>query len=177
MFEELDITVFYIISQIFAILSIVFDLAAAQRRKKTDLLKMDTIAAFCSSLHYAFLGAWSGLVSKIITTVRNGLAFYQTAHKRKDNKLLLTIFVLAYVVMGILTFNSIFSILPILAPTIYTIIIYTSDVQKIRYAVVISNLLWLIYDIHLLSIAGIVAEAIIIINGLIAIYRYRKKKK
>lgn len=177
MFEEFNFDTFYIISQIFAILSIIFDLIAAQRRKKVDLLKMDTMAALCSSLHYAFLGAWSGLVSKIITTIRNGLAAYQTAHKRKNNKLLLIIFVLLYIIMGIFAFNSIFSIIPILAPSIYTIIIYTSDVKKIRYAVVISNLLWLIYDIHLISIAGILAETIIIINGLIAIYRYRRKNK
>lgn len=175
MFEEFNLTAFYIISQIFAVLSIIFDLVAAQRRKKVDLLKMDTLAALCSSLHYAFLGAWSGLVSKIITTIRNGLAVYQTAHKRKNSKLILIIFVLAYIIIGLLTFNSAFSILPILAPSIYTIVIYTSNVKKIRYAVVLSNLLWLIYDIHLISIAGIVAETIIIANGLIAIYRYRKK--
>lgn len=177
MFEVFNLTAFYIISQIFAVLSIIFDLVAAQRRKKVDLLKMDTLAAFCSSLHYVFLGAWSGLASKIITTIRNALAVYQTTHKNKKNKLILIVFVLAYIIMGILTFNSFFSILPILAPSIYTIVIYTSDVKKIRYAVVISNLLWLIYDIHLLSIAGILAETIIIINGLVAIYRYRKKNK
>ena len=177
MFTEFNLNAFYIISQIFAILSIIFDLAAAQRRKKLDLLKMDTLAALCSSLHYAFLGAWSGLISKIITTARNGLAAYQTAHKRKDNKLLLIIFVLLYIILGIFAFNSFFSIIPILAPSIYTIVIYISNVKKIRYAIVLSNLLWLIYDIHLLSIAGIIAETIIIINGIIAIYRYRKKNK
>ena len=176
MFGEFNFDTFYVISQIFALFSIVFDLVAAQRRKKVDLLNMDTLAALCSSLHYAFLGAWSGLISKIITTVRNGLAAYQAAHRRKNNKLLPIIFVILYIIMGILAFDSIFSILPIFAPSIYTMIIYTSDIKKIRYAVVLSNLLWLIYDIHLLSIAGIVAETIIIINGLIAIYRYRKRK-
>ena len=175
MFEEFNLTAFYIISQIFAVLSIIFDLVAAQRRKKVDLLNMDTMAALCSSLHYAFLGAWSGLASKIITTIRNGLAAYQAKKKRKTSILLPIFFVLLYIIMGIISFSSVFSILPILAPSIYTIVIYTSDVKKIRYAVVLSNLLWLIYDIHLLSIAGIVAETIIIINGLIAIYRFRKK--
>ncbi len=66
MFEGVDFGVFYFISQVFAFLSIVFDLVAAQRRKKADLLKMDTMAAFCSSLHYAFLGAWSGLIGKVL---------------------------------------------------------------------------------------------------------------
>jgi hypothetical protein len=50
MFEEFNLTAFYIISQIIAVLSIIFDLVAAQRRKKVDLLNMDTMAALCSSL-------------------------------------------------------------------------------------------------------------------------------
>ena len=177
MFAEFNLNFVYVISQIFAVLSIVFDLVAAQRRKKADLLKMDTMAAFCSSLHYAFLVAWSGLISKIITTIRNGIAAYDATHKQKSNKLLPIVFVILYVIMGVFAFDSVFSILPILAPSLYTVVIYTSDVKKIRYVVVISNLLWLIYDIHLLSIAGIIAETVIIINGLVAIYRYRKKQK
>ncbi len=177
MFEEFNLNAFYVVSQIFAIFSIIFNLIAAQRRKKIDLLKMDTLAALCSSLHYAFLGAWSGLVSKSITTIRNGLAVHQTTYKHKNNKPLAIIFVLIYIIIGIFAFNSIFSILPILAPSIYTIVIYTSNIKKIRYALVISNLIWLIYDIHLLSIAGIIAETIIVINGIVAIYRYRKKNK
>ena len=171
------ISIFYAVSQIFALASLVFDLIAVQRKKKSDLLKMDTIAAFCSFLHYAFLGAWAGIVSKIITTIRNAIAAERTMHKRKDAKLLPLIFAVAYIVVGCFTFESVFSILPILAPCLYTVVIYTSDVKKIRYAVVITNILWLIYDISVFSIMGIVAQTILIINGLIAIYRFRKKTK
>ncbi|MBR3899833.1 MAG: YgjV family protein, partial [Elusimicrobiaceae bacterium] len=49
--------IFYIISQVFALLTIIFNLIAIQQRKKTRLLNIDTIAAFCSLGHYVFLGA------------------------------------------------------------------------------------------------------------------------
>ena len=177
MFEGFNFSVFYIISQGFALLSIIFDLIAAQRRKKADLLKMDTLAALCSSLHYAFLGAWSGLISKIVTTMRNGIAAYKAQNKRKSSKWLPVIFISLYIILGVITFDSPFSILPILAPSIYTIVIYNYDASVIRYAIVVTAIIWLIYDIYVLSIVGIVADIIITVNGLIAIYRYRKKQK
>lgn len=177
MFGEFNLNTFYIISQVFALLSIIFDLIAAQRRKKYDLLKMDTLAAFCSSLHYAFLGAWSGLISKVVTTARNGIAAYEAKNKRKNNKWLPVVFITLYIILGVITFDSPFSVLPILAPSIYTIVIYNYDASVIRYAIVVTAIIWLIYDIHVLSIVGIVADIIITVNGLIAIYRYRKKQK
>ena len=79
--------------------------------------------------------------------------------------------------LGVITFDSPFSILPILAPSIYTIVIYNYDASVIRYAIVVTAIIWLIYDIYVLSIVGIVADIIITVNGLIAIYRYRKKQK
>ena len=172
-----ELGVLYIVSQIFALASFIFDLVAVQRKKKSMLLNMDTMAAFCSFLHYAFLGAWTGMVSKIITTIRNAIAANQAARKRKSSIILPIIFVIAYIVVGFATFDSPFSILPILAPAIYTIVIYTGDVMKVRYAVVVTGVIWLIYDISVLSIVGVVAQAILIINGIIAICRYYKTSK
>ena len=171
------INTFYLISQVFALASFVFDLIAMQRKKKSTLLNMDTMAATCSFLHYAFLGAWAGMVSKFITAIRNGIAAYSSSKKAKTPRILPIIFIMIYIVIGFFTFDSIFSVLPILAPCIYTIAIYTCDVTRIRYAGVLTGIIWLIYDFCVFSIIGIVAQTILIINGLIAIYRFRKKKK
>lgn len=171
------INTFYIISQIFALGGLIFDLIAIQRKRKTTLLNMDTMAAFCSFLHYAFLGAWAGMISKLVTTVRNAIAASETARKHKNSKILPIIFIVIYIVIGFFTFDSAFSVLPILAPCIYTVAIYTSDITKIRYVSVLTRVLWLIYDISVFSAAGIVAQIILMINGIIAIYRYAKKSK
>ena len=172
-----DLNVWYIVSQIFALICFLFDLIAVQRKKKTELLKMDTAAAFCSFLHYAFLGAWPGMVNKIITTVRNAIATYEAKHNRKSHNLLPIIFIVLYICLGVFTFDSFFSLLPMLAATLYTVVIYTGDVAKIRYVYVVTNLIWLIYNIFVFSIVGIVAHVVLVINGLVAIYRYRKKRR
>ena len=140
------------------------------------LLNMDTMAAFCALLHYSFLGAWAGMASKVVTTARNALAAWATAKKIKLPKTLPLMFVGIYIILGIFTFNSVFSIFPILASSIYSIVIYTGDVKKIRYAGVVTCILWLVYDIYAFTIVGIVAEIIALINAAFAIYRFNNKK-
>ncbi len=173
---EYSFGILYIISQVFASVSFVFDVLAVQQKKKAMLLNFDTMAAFCSSLHYAFLGAWAGILSKIITTIRNAIAAYMSAKKIKSPKYLPLVFVVIYIVIGIFAFNSVFSILPILAPSIYSIAIYTSDIKKIRYVYILTNALWLLYDIYVFSIVGIITHIILVINGLVAVIRYNKRE-
>lgn len=169
------INAFYIISQIFAFLATTFSLIAVQKRKKVQLLKYDTFASTCATLHYLFLGAWSGAASKTITTIRNIIATNK-ASKNKTSKIIPAIFVILYIISGIISFQNIFSILPILASCIYAVAIYTVDVSKIRKFALLGSCLWLLYDICVFSIVGIIAECIFIADDLTAIYRFRKKK-
>ena len=171
-----DFGIFYIISQFFALVALLCNLYAVQRRKKVQLLRLDTAAAICSTLHYLFLGAWSGVAAKSVSTVRNFIAFYE-ARCHKTSKLLPIIFVSFYVVIGMISFNSPFSLLPIIASSSYTIAIYISDISKIRYVALFATTLWLIYNIYVFSIVGIASDSIFIVNDLVAIYRYSKLKK
>ena len=172
-----DFGVFYLISQVFALFAIIFDLVAIQQRKKARLLNMDTMAAFCSFLHYVFLMAWPGVVNKAVTTARNGIAAYKTSKKKRTSKYLPFIFIAFYIILGIVTFESPVSLLPMIAASVYTAAIYWCDVKKIRYASVFTNILWLIYNLSVFSIVGIIAQVILIINGFVAVYRYRKTKR
>lgn len=172
---ENGISVFYIVSQIFALAGTIFSLIAVQKRKKVQLLKYNTLASFCAIFHYVFLGAWSGMAAKIIATVRNGIAVYE-ASKNKTSKLIPAFFVTLYIIGGIVSFESWISLLPIAAASIYTVAIYTVDVSKIRKYALLGSSLWLIYNICVFSIVGIISETIFIVDDLTAIYRYRKKK-
>ena len=92
-----NLSIFYIISQFFALIALILNLISIQCKKKTTLLNIDVMAAFCSFLHYAFLGAISGMVSKLVATVRNTIAASKAAHKHKSSKILPIIFVLIYI--------------------------------------------------------------------------------
>lgn len=165
---------FYLCSQFFAITAAVFSLFSVQQCKKTKILDYTVAAGLFSVLHYLFLSAWSGVLSKAVSSVRSAIADYETRH-HKNYKLLPFAFVFAYIVLGVPTFDSPYSLLPIIAPSAYTIAIYFGNVSQIRYTALFSSVLWLIYDIFVFSVAGIVTELIFMLNIFVAIYRYRKK--
>ena len=171
-----ELGVFYLISQVFALVALLIDLYAFQRRKKVQLLNFNTVASINAVLHYVFLGAWSGAAIKAVATIRDAVAAYE-AHNRKTSKILPLIFTAFYVIAGILAFDSPLAILPIAASIIYTIAIYIADITKIRYIAILTSGLWLVYNACILSIVGVVSEAIFIFDDLIAIYRYRKRGK
>ncbi len=166
----------YVISQIFALIAIVLNLYAIQRKKKEQLLNYNTVGAICGIFHYLFLGAWSGVVTKIVGSTRNAVAAYE-AHKHKISRVWPIIFIAFYIVGGIITYSSLLSILPMVAAGTYTVAIYLGSASTIRRVAVFTSTLWLIYDICVFSIVGTLAEIIFIINALVAIWRYRKHKK
>ena len=167
--------VFYIFSQIFALAATILSLYAFQKRKKIQILNFTVVSAFCSVMHYLFLGAWSGVSIKAVGAIRNIFAAYET-HRRKTSKIAPLVFVLFYVIAGIFTYQSPISLLPVLAASIYTVAIYFGDAKRIRYTAVFTAGLWLIYSACVFSIVGVLSEAIFIVNDLAAIYRYRKSK-
>lgn len=171
-----DFGVFYLVSQVFALAALILNLFAVQRRKRIQLLKMDSVAAFCSVLHFLFLGAWTGAASKVVSLTRDIIATHET-RKRKKSKILPIFFVILYIIIGLITFKTPLSILPMAAPIIYTMAIYLGDISKIRISAVFSTVLWLLYNIFVFSIVGMASDAIFIINDLCAIYRYRKKRR
>ena len=179
---------FYLISQIFALAATILSLYAFQRRKKVQILNYTVVAALCSVFHYLFLGGWSGAATKAVGVVRNIVAAYEThrwkdgAHKREDKthkrkalKLIPFAFVAFYVIAGVFTYQSPISLLPVLAASAYTLGIYFCDAQRLRYVAIATSGLWLIYGACVFSIVGVVAEAIFIVNDLLAIRRYREK--
>ncbi len=170
------VNTFYLISQFFALIATICSLIAVQKRRKVQLLNYNTLSSLCAIFHYAFLGAWSGMVTKSIATIRNGIATYE-ASKKRTSKLIPVLFVVFYIISGIASFSSWYSLLPTVAASIYTIAIYRVDVSKIRKYALLGSSLWLLYDICVFSVVGIISESIFIVDDLTAIYRFRKKKK
>lgn len=175
------INIFYIISQLFALLGTTLSLVAVQQPKKVQLLRVNTIASICQVFHYLFLGgAWTGMETKILAATRNGIATYE-ASKNRISKMLPTFFVAIYIVIGIvhtLFFReSLINLLPLAAAAVYTVAIYTLNVSRIRKVVFLTSAMWLIYNAIVFSVVGILSEAIFMVDTAVAIYRYRNKSK
>ena len=119
-----------------------------------------------------FLQAYTGCITIIISIIRNIIALKK---KNKNENIILAIFIILYIVMGIITYNSIFSILPIIASIIYVIGIGNGNENIIRKTGLINMYLWLIYSISTFAVAGAIQNIILIISTHIAIRNNREE--
>ena len=141
--------------------------------KKTckQILIFQTISFFFKGIHYLLLGGLSGFYSSIISMIRNVLFF-----KVNKSFYLMVLFIIIYFVMGIFSYKDFYSIIPSMASVFYTVIVNTNSPRCLRSGMVINSLLWLIYNIYIVSLAGIITQIVLIISTLISIIKLDKNK-
>lgn len=126
-------------------------------------------------IHYFLLGAYSGCITKLLAIFRDYFIILKEKHSKLSNILYLFIFIMLYVVASIFTYNGILSILPLLAALIYIIFIWNGNEIIIKKVAFFCYFLWLVYNIFVFSIAGIVSNIIAIISTFVAIISIKKK--
>lgn len=100
---------------------------------------------------------------------------FKKDHK-KPSLLVLLIFEVIVIVSGIISWQNIWSILPIIATATYTYGIWQDDVLKIKYISAIIGFEWSIYDIIVRAYVSFVQGIIQIISAIVAIIRYKSPK-
>ena len=165
----------YVISQVFGICGFIASLIAFHRKDKRNILKTSIISNILDLIHYLLLGAYSGAITKVLAMLRNYFVILKEKYPKLSNVFYLIIFVILYVLASVITYNGLFSVLPLLAALIYILVLWNGDEQKVRMAAFFGYILWLIYNIFVFSIAGIISNAVSIISVLIAIINNMKK--
>ena len=141
-----------------------------QQNDKRKFLWIQASANAIITLHFIFLGAFTGMGMNFIAIPRN-LILAQKHNKRR--KFLLTAaFIAAFVTLGIITWESEFSLLPICAISISTIGFSLEKPRHIRLMSLPVASLWLIYNIIVFSVAGALTESFCLCSILIAIFRF-----
>ena len=169
--------IIYVASQIAGFTAFVLSLIAYHRKEKKKIFHTMMIANIMDIIHYTLLGAYSGLVTKIIALIRNEIIIAKEKNKKINNKIVLFILFSIYLVSGILTYKNVYSVLPIIAAMIYLYFVWNGNELKVKKAAFYCYFLWLIYNICVFSIAGITANVVSIISTFIAVYRERKYSK
>ena len=161
----------YLISQAFAFLSFCFAIIAYQRKTKKKILKTMIVSNTFNLIHYTFLGAYSGCLTKILGFLRDYIII---SKGKKKSTLMLWILVALYIIATIMTYKSIYSILPLIAAIVYLFGIYNGDELKIKKTAFVCYFFWLAYNICVFSVVAIISNIISIVAAFIAIKRYKK---
>ncbi len=164
----------YYISQILGFSAFILSLTAFHKKTKEKILGNMLLSNILNLIHYLLLGAYSGCITKVMAIFRDSFIILKNKHPKLNSKLIFFLFIVLYILIGIITFNGIYTLFPILAASLYFIPIWNGNELVIRKTAFYTTFLWLAYNIIVFSIAGIVSNITTIISTYIAIKNTKK---
>lgn len=164
----------FIIAQIFGIFALIILALSLNKNSKKHLLKYQTLSNLCFAIQYLFLNAFPGFASFSMAILRNFI--YSKYKNGKVPKEIVYAFIISTVFLSIISFQNIFSLLPVIGVCTYT---YSLSLKKLRYArfaELFASILCVIYNLIVHAYTGIIGLSFEALMVSIAIYRFDIKK-
>lgn len=147
-----------------------------QQKKRRNIIGVQIAAAVMFILHYIVLGQYTGAALNFISLLRS-FVFINNHKKWAKSPVWLVVFVIISLVASVVTWVEWYSILPAAAMILTTISYWLKSETKIRLVTFPSSPCWLVYNIIVGSVAGIVTECVVMTSLIVAIVRYDILKK
>lgn len=160
-----------LIGQFLGIVAVVLGFLSYQMKTSKKLLVVQTVTCAVFCIHYMMIGAISAFVLNAVGIVRN-IVYANRDKKIFSYEFYPVFFAVIMGVMGILSWQDMFSLFIILGLIINTLCLYLKNSQSIRKSILVTSPLVLIYDVFAGSIGGIIYESAAIISSVIGIIRY-----
>lgn len=169
-----------LLAQLFAVIALVFMYFSYQKKSKKDFLYLQIFMNIFFGLQYFLLRAFSALVSNIVTIIKT-VIFYRLENKGKNiGWQYLVIFEIFIIAFGVITYNGILSIIPILIAFLYTYGTWQKNLKLTYKIAIIAAVLWIFYNFLVgayVSTVGSVIELIASSKGFISLKRDESKKE
>ena len=166
---------YFIVAQIFGAFALTILIISLQKNSKTKLLLYQSISSLLYALQYLFLNAYTGCFMNLICMIRN-MIFNQYPKKRPPVYWLIITIVLM-IFFSSLSYTGVISFLPMIAVILYSIALWHGNLTVIRTTEIISCSLYILYNIKVLAITGLIATIIEFVGAILAVYKFDIKKK
>lgn len=164
------------IIQLIGFLGLAISIVAFQFKKHRGIVLCKATSELVFSLQYILLGAWTAAVLDFISVIRN-LLFYRLVKKGRSTLPVIVGFGLFVIATGFFTFDGFVSVLPIGSKLLTTISYGIKKEKWLRIITLPSCILWIIYNLYVNSIAGVLTDSMTLISLLIAMYKFDFRKE
>ena len=167
----------YYIAQILGILVTIGVIVNLQLKKKKQMLILSIIINLMSAANILLLDGFNSGVTVCLVAVIQ--LFVSLWHERKNTDVSLAekiIFLVLYVMGGVLGYNNPLDLLSIFAAVFYMLAFFQKKEQNIRLFLLGNMSCWTAYHI-IIGSSGVWAQVAGIVSSLIGLFRYRKNKK
>jgi hypothetical protein len=163
------------IGQGFGVIAIALGFLSYQMKTQRGVILAQTATAVVFVIHFALIGAWTGMAMNIVSAIRS-IAYYYRNKKGSHDVVIPLIFTVIMAASGILTWTGWYSVFMLLGLVINTVCMSLYDADKVRKSILVSCPLVIIYDIFVLSYSGIVYESVAMVSAAVGLIRYYKRK-
>ncbi len=166
----------FILAQICGIIALILTVISVQFKTKEKIVMCSIFANFVVTIQYFLLNALTGAVISIINTIRCIIFYYYKKKDKKPSLLVLLIFEIIAIVSGIISWQNIWSIIPIIITVIYTYGLWQDNVTIIRITTGIAGFGWTIYNIIVKAYVGAIQEVSQLISAIISLIKNKNKE-
>ena len=166
-----------ILAQVLALFAILFWVISILLKNKKNILLMQVIANGIYGIEYLLLGAFSAASMNFLSFLRLLVYYFYTSLNIKMPKWILFVFITLVLLFGIITYDGLISLLPIIITVLYTYAFWQNNLNVARIIYIVAAIIWIYYNYEVGAYVGIIGNALEITTGLISLIKYRGGKK
>lgn len=174
-----------LIAQILSILGCAIMIFSFQFKNNRNLFIAQTVSAFTFFTSYILLGAFGGALTNVVAVINGAALFLGPKFRKKPILLAVCIGFVAVQVFLLLTFNgawtakaileTVFGFIVAFAQVAVTVAMWKDDGRIIRNTrLFLTSPAWLIYNIIVFSLGGIICEVFSMTSIIVSFIRYGK---
>ncbi len=165
-----------IIAQGIGVLTAVLSVVSAQLKNITAILLTELAANLLVALSYLLLGGNAGSLVCLTACIQVLISFLFARKKKAVPKRLTGVFVICYIALSVVSFQSAKDILPCLCAVAFALSVAQSSPAGYRYFMTVSAALWFVYDITVGAWGMLLTHGLLLISLGIAIVKQDLKK-
>ena len=160
-----------LIAQIIGFVALIVIVIGMQQKQYGRIVFSKIANSFLSVIHYLFPGAYTGAAINFASCISNGVYWHRNTKGKSVLPFQIT-FAILFVALGLLSWEGYMSIFIIFAKLISSLALSIKNPRIIRILNLISNPLWLVYNIYSESISAVLTDTLVITSVIIAIIRH-----
>jgi len=160
----------FIISQILALIAIVFDFLSFQFKKRQHTFLCLIVSSSLISAHYFLLNKYAAGVIVSISVIRFIACYFTT------NKKIIPLFIVFNTIALFFTYKEIYDLIIYIGLVILIIGNFQADNKLMRKIMMVGTSFIIIYNLIIMSPMGALMEGLFLLSNFIGYYRYYFKK-
>ncbi len=163
----------FVISQVIRFIASILGIASDAELNKKNMYITNGVSNLLTSISYFMINATTGGICSALAIMRNMYIYFS---KKKTPIYVVVIYSTIVTLISISSIKDIVSILPITIILIYSWAIFKDNMKLIKIAIIIVDILGIIYDFYVWAPIGVLANAISLILTIASEILYYKRK-